>query len=770
VPSLRDWLTRKQKETKRGRAELLLADRAAVWNARPENRQLPSLLQWSQIRCLTQKKHWSPPQRQMMRRATRYHAVRGLVVGVVLALAGWGSYEAHGTLQAHALRDRLLDANTTDVPTIVADMAPYRRWLDPLLREAMQEAEAKQEPRKQLHTSLALVSVDPGQVNYLYERLLAAEPHEVLVIRQALVQQADELVDRLWQALERPTRGKESQRLRAASALALYAPESPRWAKAKDAIASDFVGVPAVYLATWLESLRPVRDQLVTPLVAIFRDGKRRDVERSLATGILAEYTADQLQKLADLLLDADEKQFAVLYPKFQAHGQGGLSVLQEAVDRHLPPDAKNPDREQLAMRQANAAVVRLRMNQPAQVWPLLKHSPDPRVRSYLIHRLAPLGADPDALVRRLDEEPDVTIRRALLLSLGTYPRETWPARERDLLAQKVQGLYRTADDPGLHGAAEWFLRQWQQEAWLRQTNDAWAKDKEQKERRLAAILQRLARANGQAQPQWYVNGQGQTMVVIGGPVEFVIGSPATEEGRSPVESQHRKRIRRSFALAATPVTKEQFLRFQPQFGHGEMNRYPDPTCPIGGVTWYLAAAYCNWLSMGEGLAEDQWCYETNAKGQVVKLKGNYLHLRGYRLPTEAEWEYVCRAGALTSRYYGESETLLNQYGWYSQNAADRTWPVGRKAPNDWGVFDMHGNIANWCQERAKAYPQAAADKLYDDIEDVLNINTQDFRALRGGSFFTHGSYVRSALRFRLGPLSSLNDIGLRPARTLIAE
>ena len=79
VPSLRDWLTRKQKDTRRGRAELLLADRAAVWNARPENRQLPSLWQWLSIRWLTAKKQWTPPQRQMMRQAGRYHGVRGLV-------------------------------------------------------------------------------------------------------------------------------------------------------------------------------------------------------------------------------------------------------------------------------------------------------------------------------------------------------------------------------------------------------------------------------------------------------------------------------------------------------------------------------------------------------------------------------------------------------------------------------------------------------------------------------------------------------------------
>src|SRR6516164_4554627 len=88
VPSLRDWLSRKQKETSRGRAELLLADRAAVWSARPENRQLPSLLQWLQVRWLTRARSWTPPQRRMMRKATRYHVARGLVLALVVALLG----------------------------------------------------------------------------------------------------------------------------------------------------------------------------------------------------------------------------------------------------------------------------------------------------------------------------------------------------------------------------------------------------------------------------------------------------------------------------------------------------------------------------------------------------------------------------------------------------------------------------------------------------------------------------------------------------------
>src|SRR5262249_4208262 len=157
----------------------------------------------------------------------------------------------------------------------------------------------------------------------------------------------------------------------------------------------------------------------------------------------------------------------------------------------------------------------------------------------------------------------------------------------------------------------------------------------------LKDIGKALAKDKEKTPPQWYVNTQGQTFVVIPGPVEFTMGSPPTEKDRQGNETQHQQRIGRTFALATTPVTKEQFLRFQPNFGHNRMMRSPEPTCPIGDVLWYEAAAYCNWLSKEEGIPEDQWCYEI--KGNAVKLRANYLSLSGYRLPTEAEMEYATR-------------------------------------------------------------------------------------------------------------------------------
>ncbi len=774
VHSLREWLTRKQKETRRGRAELLLADRAAVWNVRPENRQLPSLVQWFTIRWWTQKKNWTPPQKKMMAKAGRYHAVRGLVLLVVLALVGWGVYEGHGTLKAHALRDRLLDANTNEVPTIVQDMGSYRRWINPLLHEAYVKAEADKDARKQLHASLALLPVDGTQVAYLYDRLLDAEPHEVPVIRDALAAHKDALLEKLWVVALKPEKGKEPERLRAAAALAKYDPESGKWAKCSPLVVNNLVLENPVYLGQWSEAFRPVKKSLLVPLADIFRDrNPERASERSLATNLLADYAADQPQVLADLLMDADDKQFAVIYAKFKDRAEQSLPLLTAVIDAKLPADLPSSDdkREALAKRQANAAVALLRMNQPAKVWPLLKHSPDPRGRSYLIHRLGPLGTDAETIVKQLDMESDLTIRRALILSLGEYGETDFTPDARSALLPKLQEMYRMASDPGLHAACEWLLRRWNQEAWLTQVNEQWAKNKEQREKRIEGIGKALANDKEKTPPQWYVNTQGQTMVVIPGPVEFTMGSPLTEKDRAGGETQHQKRIGRTFALATTAVTKEQFLRFRPKFGNalagaGQwMMRYPEPTCPIGGFDWYEAAAYCNWLSKEEGIPEDQWCYQI--KGNAVTLKAKYLSLSGYRLPTEAEMEYATRAGALTSRYYGEMNELLPKYAWSFKNSQARTWPVGSLKPNDLGLFDAQGNVYTWCQERYKEYPAGKGGGAVEDQEDELVVTSTDRRVVRGGSFSDPASHVRSAFRDLTVPTDRDLMLGFRLARTL---
>jgi RNA polymerase sigma factor (sigma-70 family) len=145
-----------------------------------------------------------------------------------------------------------------------------------------------------------------------------------------------------------------------------------------------------------------------------------------------------------------------------------------------------------------------------------------------------------------------------------------------------------------------------------------WGTEPQQREERAEQIRQELAKSRGHVAPQWYTNSQGQTMVVLPRSVKFRMGSRLAAAINVWGEELHRRRIKPLFAIATTPVTRQQFLCFRPEFSHNEMGRYPDPTCPTGGVTWYEAAAYSNWLSKQEGLPDTDSCYEPNPQNQLA--------------------------------------------------------------------------------------------------------------------------------------------------------
>ena len=138
-------------------------------------------------------------------------------------------------------------------------------------------------------------------------------------------------------------------------------------------------------------------------------------------------------------------------------------------------------------------------------------------------------------------------------------------------------------------------------------------------------------------------------------------------------------------------------------------------------MTWYGAAGYCNWLSKQEGLPEDEWCYAPDERGQYIhgmKMMSNWEARTGFRLPTAVEWEYACRAGAVTTYSFGEPRELLEQYAWYTKNSPARSNPVGTKKPNDLGLFDLHGNLYEWCQDRFD--PHNPSDRKIGKVPDYV--------------------------------------------------
>ena len=354
--------------------------------------------------------------------------------------------------------------------------------------------------------------------------------------------------------------------------------------------------------------------------------------------------------------------------------------------------------------------------------------------------------------------QPETSIRRALIQALGTFPVDGLGANERHAMTDKLLNVYRHDPDAGIHGAAEWTLRQWKQHE------------------KLKAIDDDLKRLKDRGEHRWFVNDHGQTFAVIDGPAEFLMGSPGTEPERTAeLETPRRIAISRRYAIATKEVTVEQFkdfLKVYDQFGtpRSILNECsPDPDGPWIGITWYAAAAYCNWLSAREGLREDQWCYipnEAKAYAEGMTIPADVLERTGYRLPTEAEWEYACRAGTVTSRYYGLSVGLLEKYARYLANSGNRAWPCGSLLPNDLGLFDMLGNVYEWTQDQNRTYRPVQKGLSKDDTVIDEIILDKSLRVSRGGAFAVAADGVRSAHRSGDLPTMASYLFGIRLART----
>ena len=216
----------------------------------------------------------------------------------------------------------------------------------------------------------------------------------------------------------------------------------------------------------------------------------------------------------------------------------------------------------------------------------------------------------------------------------------------------------------------------------------------------------------------------------------FTMGSPNGESGRVSNEGPLTAvTISNMFSLGKTEVTQSQWEALM----RNNPSNWTGPNLPVEQVSWEDAMAFCEVLTLRER--------------EVGRLLEGYV----YTLPTEAQWEYACRAGTTTRFSFGDSDSDLGDYGWYFRNSGHQTHPVGKKLANPWGLHDMHGNVEEWCRDWAGNYPGGT-------ITDPAGADSNSVRVFRGGSWGDYAGHCRSADRGWNGPDATSSSYGFRVA------
>lgn len=667
---------------------------------------------------------------------------------------------------AHTQVGSVLTAEPQVVASVIATLDDFRKWADPALRDLLAHEELSAKHRYRVN--LALLPVEPGRAEYVFHQLLETDEGpplalaEVVYGAEALQSHRDRIVQFLWNVLD-DTSSPETLRFRAALILVQLYRDSPadefmsRFEPQANFIADELVRTSAAApgdFSLLVGAMRPVGCLLLPSLEQRVVDDRSPESLRLAATSFFGEYVGSDLDRLVSVALQVKGDQYERLLPFLKNNGEDLYARLRRLVQGSHVPAERDLDGA-ASEHHARAMVTLMHLGcLENEIWPLLALSEDNRLRTALIQSFAELRVPPQYLVERVRQELDVPrenagVLQALLLGLGGYVSVA-PSTQQTLVPSLTEA-YRAYPDSGVHSAIGLLLRRWGH-------TDA-----------LEAITTELMQVSNDA-ARWYVNRERITMVVIPNPPVFRMGSPEAELGRALEERLHWRKIDRTFAISTTEITANQFLRYansDPDCNFVHRAEYgPDPDGPALPVTWPQAAKYCRWLSEVEEIPEDQMCFPkvSEITGDMI-LPADYLERTGYRLPTEGEWEYACRAGTVTSRFYGESDQLIGEYGWYVENCHDRAWPVGSLRPNGLGLFDVYGNVWEWCTDYFGKLPTNSYESPFLDVPKTEKSKGY---SLRGGSITNRSWALRSAQRDVAYFYNNRNhNIGFRVARTM---
>ncbi len=639
------------------------------------------------------------------------------------------------------------------VPLLIDGLKPYGNDVRDSLASLVDSNEIPEQQRSRLLLCQSALFHDPASPEAedtaarIAPQIMQSDPEELLMLTGLVKgQQASRRLEaELWRTAQRPGVG-DAERFQALAALASLESQLPDWPDVAGDLVAGLLALDDLEVPAWLPVIKPVQEQLLPELSGVFGTGEKSDSRRRAAI-LLGRLFRDTPTELVPLVKDADPEQLPPLIEAFREQTPTITPLLEHELQDVLAiaPPERRLDRE--SEQAARLGLTLIALGQGAQAWPLFGTSINPHSRTWMIHRAAPAGIRWERFADALRSTTDPVELAGLCLTLGEYGLADLPPRARGQVTPRLLELFQTHPHPGVHSAAEWVLRKW---------------DLGDEVDDLAMKLRSRSRPQDRS---WQIDGQGVTFAIVDQPTEFAMGASLNDPQQTDYELQHQRLIPRAFGVATREVTVEEFLRFRQNHPYNPQAS-PEPDCPISDVTWYQAAQFCRWLSEQEGFTDDECCFPPIEEigPQSVTLPADYLDRPGYRLPTEAEWEYVTRAGTQTIRPFGNGDLFLPEYAWYQRNSENHAHPVGLLKPNDWGLFDVLGNMTEWCQDwYFDDFPEANAEGL---VVDGLDDRAGVYRNLRGVEYIESDQNMRVSFRDYEEPFIESFVIGFRLART----
>ncbi len=740
----------------------------------------------------------------------------GTVVSASFAISAYREKQARAETQLQSITT----AQATQLPQIFEDLVPLKNSIVDNLSNRLDQYNENTTPKMRLTMAMLALEDDPVRKNKLavelIEFLLNADAEDFYVCRNLLLPYKASITPTLWKELKNPNgENSRNRRLRACAALASYSPGASEWEDLAADITGILTSVDAIETSRWIDAFEPIKGALQMPLHKAFyrRDNNYQDQSRR-AAAIIGSLYSDDVDTLVDLVASAAPEQIPFLKAALAGNNPAAIQKIELAIDDYQPNEKSDTN---AATAKANLATVAIQLKSKNQ-WKLLADRSDPSEAHALIQRLSRSSTSSEYLLPIISnwQSQSADELAGVLMALNLYqPNQIFDA-EKEKLTTPLSEIFLKHPDARVHSCARLLLLNWDYQEELNEWETGLRSQdpKPNMNWHVDLMGNTFAIFDSISSFQMGLNRNATY-------------EPPFDKDLVSDEPFHQKAIPRRFGICIFEVTHHQFLEFEehllefyknkltqleatianqktedsasPQNPEAdeklmqlerskkqysarlrEINRQKkkranaDPHSPVTDIDWFKSLAYCRWLNEENNLDQTSLpdidgLAAMNADFPKIELFSNQdvLDSYGYRLPTASEWEFACGGKIETLYPFGKHTSFANQYAWYFNNASTRSHPVGKLLPGPTGLFDMLGNVHEWCLDW---YRQKLPNLPEDQKSSIYIDHGVDHRSLtcefRGGAYDSPISEIRISKRGHTNPIFAQATLGMRLART----